>query len=63
MDDWLWRGWPTTSCVVYPVASEEAAIIEEHAAWHRSYSYEQGKWRRVRKVICRRLIAGELPPA
>jgi hypothetical protein len=27
---------------------EQAALIEEHAAWYRSDSFEQGKWRRVR---------------
>lgn len=47
----------------YPADPEEAAFIEEHAAWHRSEDYEQGKWRRVRKAIRRRLIAGETPPA
>lgn len=47
----------------YPADPEEAAFIEEHAAWFRSESYEQGKWRRVRKTIRRRLIAGEAPPA
>ncbi|MFB9949975.1 hypothetical protein ACFFP0_14010 [Rhizobium puerariae] len=30
---------------------EEAAAIEEHAAWYRSNNFEQGKWRRVRKLI------------
>lgn len=30
---------------------EEAAAIEEHAAWYRSNNFEQGKWRRVRKFI------------
>ena len=28
-----------------PHDPEEAAFIEEHAAWHRSEGYEQGKWR------------------
>jgi hypothetical protein len=30
---------------------EEAAAIEEHAAWYRSDNYGQGKWRRIRKAI------------
>jgi len=38
-----------------PDDPEEAAFIEEYAAWYRSESYEQGKWRRVRKEIRRRL--------
>lgn len=47
----------------YPADPEEAAFIEEHAAWHRSEDYEQGKWRRVRKAIRQRLLAAETPPA
>lgn len=39
----------------HPDAPEEAAFVEEHAAWYRSESNEQGKWRRVRKAIRRRL--------
>lgn len=39
----------------YPDDPERAALIEEHAAWYRSQDYEQGKWRRVRKAIGRRL--------
>ncbi|MCO5131825.1 MAG: hypothetical protein M9932_14885 [Xanthobacteraceae bacterium] len=39
-----------------PNDAEEAAFIEEHAAWYRSQDYEQGKWRRVRKEIRRRLM-------
>jgi hypothetical protein len=33
---------------------EEAAFIEEHAAWYRSNNFEQGKWRRVRKIVARK---------
>lgn len=29
----------------------EMAFIEEHAAWYRSQSYEQGRWHRVRVAI------------
>ncbi len=47
----------------YPAGPEEAAFIEEHAAWFRSHGYEQGKWLRVRKAIRRRLVAGKMPPA
>lgn len=32
-------------------APEQAALIEEHAAWYRSDSFEQGKWRRVRRRL------------
>jgi hypothetical protein len=39
----------------YPDDPLGAAGREEHAAWYRSESYEQGKWRRVRKAIARRL--------
>lgn len=38
---------------------EEWALMEEYAAWHRSRSFEQGKWRLVRKAINRRLRAGD----
>lgn len=31
--------------------TEEMAFIEEDRAWRYSDSYEQGKWRRVRKRI------------
>ena len=34
-----------------PSDPQEAAFVEEHAAWFRSKSYEQGKWHRVRKLI------------
>jgi hypothetical protein len=43
----------------YPDNPEEAAFIEEHAAWFRSHSFEQGRWRRVRKEVRRRLISAE----
>lgn len=46
----------------HPADPEEAAFIEEHAAWHRSLSFEQGKWHRVRKLIRKRLLANDLPP-
>lgn len=39
----------------YPSHPQEAAFIEEHAAWFRSESYDQGKWHRVRKLIRRKL--------
>ncbi|MFG1419998.1 hypothetical protein V5F38_19545 [Xanthobacter sp. V0B-10] len=39
----------------HPDDPEEWAFMEEHAAWHRSLSFEQGKWRRVRREIRRRL--------
>ena len=35
----------------HPDAPEAAALLEEHAAWHRSESYEQGMWRRVRREV------------
>jgi len=47
----------------HPDDPEEWAFMEEHAAWFRSHSVEQGKWHRVRKVIRRRLLAGDLLPA
>ncbi len=42
----------------YPLDPEEAAFIEEHAAWYRSEGYDQGKWHRVRKLIRQRLRNG-----
>jgi hypothetical protein len=42
----------------YPADPEEAAFVEEHTAWYRSESYEQGKWHRVRKLIRQRLAKG-----
>lgn len=41
----------------YPDNAEYVAYIEEHAAWFRSHTFEQGKWHRVRKEIRRRLKA------
>jgi hypothetical protein len=41
----------------YPADPEEAAFIEEQAAWFRSEDHEQGKWHRVRKLIKLRLNA------
>jgi hypothetical protein len=35
----------------HPDDPQEAAYWEEYAAWHRSESFEQGKWRRVRKLL------------
>lgn len=39
----------------FPNDPEEAALAEEHAAWCRSNGYDQGKWRRVRKLLARKL--------
>lgn len=47
----------------HPDDPEEWAFMEERAAWYRSLSFEQGKWRRVRKEIRKRLLAGEYLPA
>lgn len=47
----------------HPDDPEEWAFMEEHAAWYRSLSFEQGKWYRVRKLIRKRLLASDLPPA
>lgn len=33
---------------------EKAAFIEEHAAWYRSDTFEQGKWRRIRGELQKR---------
>lgn len=30
---------------------EEAAFVNEQAAWYRSDTFEQGKWRRVRREL------------
>jgi len=46
----------------HPSDPEDWAFMEEHAAWYRSLSFEQGKWHRVRKLIRKRLLAG-VPPA
>ncbi len=32
-----------------------AAFLEEEAAWYRSDIFEQGKWRRVRRLLWRRV--------
>lgn len=47
----------------HPDDPEGWAFMEEDAAWHRSQSFEQGKWHRTRNAITRRLLAGEVPPA
>ena len=31
--------------------AEEFAAMEEHRAWRYSQNFDQGKWRRVRKVL------------
>ena len=35
-------------------AAEPMAFVEEDRAWRYSESYQQGKWRRVRKALRRR---------
>ena len=37
----------------YPTDPAEAAFTEEQNAWYRSETYEQGKWRRIRKHLSR----------
>ncbi len=37
----------------HPTDPVEAAFVEEQNAWHRSETYEQGKWRRVRRQLRR----------
>lgn len=32
----------------------DRACTEEHSAWHRSETYQQGRWRRIRREIMRR---------
>ena len=39
--------------------AEEIAFIEEDRAWRYTDTYEQGKWRRVRRELWRRYKAGE----
>jgi len=39
----------------HPDDPQEWAFMEEHAAWFRSHTAEQGKWRRVRHELRRRL--------
>lgn len=38
-----------------PDDPEHAAFVEEHAAGFRSETFEQGKWKRVRRLLRRRL--------
>jgi hypothetical protein len=35
----------------HPDDPEEWAFLEEQAAWYRSQAVEQGRWRRVRRVL------------
>lgn len=35
----------------HPADAEEAAFDEEQNAWYRSETFEQGKWRRVRRLL------------
>lgn len=37
----------------HPADPVEAAFVEELNAWHRSETYEQGKWRRIRRQLKR----------
>lgn len=39
--------------------AEDWARGYKEDAWHRSNTYEQGKWRRVRRELWRRYKAGE----
>ena len=39
--------------------AEEMAYAEEDRAWRYSDTYEQGKWRRVRRELWRRYETGE----
>lgn len=39
--------------------AEDVARWYEEGAWHRSDTYEQGQWRRVRRELWRRYKAGE----
>jgi hypothetical protein len=43
----------------YGPRAEELAFIEEDRAWRYSETFEQGKWRRVRRELWRRYEAGE----
>lgn len=38
--------------------AEYAAFIEQDAAWRRSDTFAQGRWRRVRRELHRRYAAG-----
>jgi hypothetical protein len=40
----------------YPDDPEDAAFNETYNAWHRSNSFEQGKWHRVRKEVRKRIL-------
>lgn len=44
--------------VLYGPRAEELAFIEEDRAWRYSETFEQGKWRRVRRELWRRNEAG-----
>jgi len=35
----------------HPDDPDYLAYVEERAAWHRSDTFEQGKWRRVRREL------------
>lgn len=39
----------------HPDDPEEAAFVQEQAAWFRSDGREQGRWHRVRKLVRKRL--------
>lgn len=39
--------------------AEEMAYLEEDRAWNDSNTYEQGRWRRVRRELWRRYERGE----
>lgn len=41
--------------------AEEMAFVEEDRAWRYSESFEQGKWRRVRKCLERMRVDGLSP--
>ena len=43
----------------YGPRAEEMAYTEEDRAWRYSDTYEQGRWRRVRRELWRRYEAGE----
>jgi hypothetical protein len=43
----------------YGPRAEEMAFIEENRAWRYTDTYQQGKWRRVRRELWRRYRAGE----
>jgi hypothetical protein len=37
----------------HPTDPAEAAFTQEQNAWHRSETFEQGKWRRVKRFLDR----------